>query len=49
VTGEGNPYFRLCHAALAKRGISVADDLEIDLPWLAARAEFIDAVHLHWP
>ena len=49
VTRQGNPYFTLCHAALAKRGISVADDLEIDLRWLEARAGSIDAVHLHWP
>lgn len=49
VTREGNPYFRLCHAALAKRGISVSDDLEIDRRWLEARAGSIDAVHLHWP
>jgi beta-1,4-mannosyltransferase len=49
VTRQGNPYFMLCHAALAKRGISVSDDLEIDLRWLEARAGSIDAVHLHWP
>ncbi|MGH9373762.1 MAG: glycosyltransferase family 4 protein [Vicinamibacterales bacterium] len=49
VTQQGNPYFALCHAALAKRGISVSDDLEIDLSWLKARAGSIDAVHLHWP
>jgi beta-1,4-mannosyltransferase len=45
----GNPYFSLCHAALAKRGITVSDDVEISLRWLKARAGRIDAVHLHWP
>jgi len=45
----GNPYFTLCHAALAKRGITVSDDLDISLRWLKARAGRIDALHLHWP
>jgi glycosyltransferase involved in cell wall biosynthesis len=39
----------LCHDALSKRGISVSDDLDIDLRWLDDRAGAIDAVHLHWP
>ncbi len=45
----GNPYFTLCHAALAKRGVSVSDDLDISLRWLKAREGRVDAVHLHWP
>jgi glycosyltransferase involved in cell wall biosynthesis len=45
----GNPYFALCHAALAKRGVSVSDDLDISLRWLKAREGRVDAVHLHWP
>jgi beta-1,4-mannosyltransferase len=49
VTEQGNPYFTLCHAALAKHGICVSDDLQIELPWLTARAGQLDAVHLHWP
>ena len=49
VTRQGNPYFALCHAALAKHGISVSDDLEVDLQWLNARAGSVDAVHFHWP
>jgi beta-1,4-mannosyltransferase len=49
VTRWGNPYFGLCHAALAKRGISVSDDLEIDLRWIEAHRDRVDAVHLHWP
>lgn len=49
VTGQGNPYFTLCHAALAKRGILVADDLDIDPRWLRARAGSVDALHFHWP
>ena len=49
VTRLGNPYFALCHGALAKRGISVSDDLEISLEWLRARGGGVDGVHLHWP
>ncbi len=49
VTRWQNPYFRLCHAALAKHGISVSDDLEIDLRWIKAHGDGVDAVHLHWP
>jgi beta-1,4-mannosyltransferase len=49
VTRWENPYFRLCHAALAKRGISVSDDLEIDLRWIEVHKDRVDAVHLHWP
>jgi beta-1,4-mannosyltransferase len=49
VTKWSNPYFVLCHSALAKRGISVSDDLEIDLAWLKARVGSVDAIHLHWP
>ena len=49
VTRWQNPYFTLCHAALAKRGISVSDDLEIDLRWIEAHGDRVDAVHLHWP
>jgi beta-1,4-mannosyltransferase len=49
VTRQGNPYFALCHAALAKRGISVSDDLEIDVRWLNTRGLSVDAVHFHWP
>ncbi len=49
VTQQGNPYFSLCHAALAKRGVLVSDDLEIDLRWLDRRGGELDAVHLHWP
>jgi beta-1,4-mannosyltransferase len=44
-----NPYFDLCHAALATRGVSASDDLEVDIAWLEARAGRLDAVHLHWP
>jgi glycosyltransferase involved in cell wall biosynthesis len=44
-----NPYFTLFHAALAKHGICVSDDLEIDPRWLRSRAGQLDAVHLHWP
>jgi beta-1,4-mannosyltransferase len=39
----------LFHAALAKRGIAVADDLDIDPCWLRAHGNSVDAVHLHWP
>jgi beta-1,4-mannosyltransferase len=49
VTRFGNPYFGLCHAALAKRGISVSDDLEIDLRWIEEHGDRVNAVHLHWP
>jgi beta-1,4-mannosyltransferase len=49
VTDRPNPYFELCHAALASRGISASDDLEIDIAWLEARAQTIDALHFHWP
>jgi beta-1,4-mannosyltransferase len=49
VTRLGNPYFALCHAALAKRGIAVSDDLDISRSWLHARSDHVDAVHLHWP
>jgi len=49
VTRWQNPYFTLCHAALAKRGISVSDDLEIDHRWVEAHGDRVDAVHLHWP
>jgi beta-1,4-mannosyltransferase len=49
VTQLGNPYFTLCHRALAKRGVTVSDDLEISQRWLKARAGRVDAVHLHWP
>jgi len=49
VTRLGNPYFALCHGALAKRGISVSDDLEISLEWLRVRGGGVDGVHLHWP
>src|SRR4029453_19540499 len=49
VTRWQNPYFTLCHAALAKRGISVSDDLEIDLRWIEAHGDRVDAVHVHWP
>ena len=49
VTRWQNPYFTLFHAALAKRGISVSDDLEIDLNWIEAHGDRVDAVHLHWP
>jgi glycosyltransferase involved in cell wall biosynthesis len=44
-----NPYFYLCHAALEARGVSASDDLEIDIGWLEARVDRVDAVHLHWP
>ena len=44
-----NPYFDLCHAALETRGVSASDDLEVDIRWLEARADRVDAVHLHWP
>ena len=44
-----NPYFDLCHAALATRGVSASDDLEVDIEWLEAQAGRVDAVHLHWP
>jgi beta-1,4-mannosyltransferase len=44
-----SPYFDLCHAALETRGVSASDDLEIDIRWLEARADRVDAVHLHWP
>ena len=37
------------HAALASRGIRVADDLEISTAWLDAHGDEVDAVHLHWP
>lgn len=49
VTQQGNPYFSLCHAALAKHDVAVSDDLEIDVRWLDARSSELDAVHLHWP
>jgi len=49
LTSLGNPYFTLCHAALASRGIRVADDLEISTAWLDAHGDEVDAVHLHWP
>src|SRR5690242_5317235 len=49
VTQLGNPYFVLCHRALAKRGVAVSDDLEISRRWLKAREGRVDAVHLHWP
>ena len=49
VTQWQNPYFTLCHAALAKRGILVSDDLEIDSRWIEAHGDRVDAVHLHWP
>jgi glycosyltransferase involved in cell wall biosynthesis len=49
VTHFGNPYFTLCHAALARRGISVSDDLDLDSRWLQAHGGRVDAVHLHWP
>jgi beta-1,4-mannosyltransferase len=49
VTRSGNPYFLLLHASLAKRGISVSDDLQIDLGFLKAHAGRVNAVHLHWP
>jgi len=49
VTQQGNPYFSLCHSALAKHGVAVSDDLEIDLKWMDRRAGDLDAVHLHWP
>jgi glycosyltransferase involved in cell wall biosynthesis len=39
----------LFHAALARRGIEVTDDLQIDRGWLEARAGDLDAVHVHWP
>ncbi len=44
-----NPYFDLSHAALATRGVSASDDLEVDIQWLEAQAGRVDAVHLHWP
>ncbi len=49
IAQKENPYFTLCHAALARRGISVADDLQIDLRWLNTRRHCIHAIHLHWP
>jgi glycosyltransferase involved in cell wall biosynthesis len=49
VTGWDNPYFRLCHAALATRGIAATDDLEIDRGWLESHVGEVDAIHLHWP
>jgi len=49
VTQEGNPYFTLSHAALARYDVSVSDNLEIDVQWLKARAPGLDAVHFHWP
>lgn len=49
IAGKQNPYFTLCHDALAKRGISVSDDAEIDLQWLKDRSGSLDAIHLHWP
>lgn len=49
VTQLGNPYFTLCHAALAKCGVSVSDDLDINLGWLKARAHTLEALHFHWP
>jgi glycosyltransferase involved in cell wall biosynthesis len=49
VTSLGNPYFTLCHSALAARGIRVTDDLEIGTAWLQAHGDQVDAVHLHWP
>src|ERR671937_296954 len=44
-----NPYFVLLQSALAKRGISVSDDVEIDVRWLRAQAGRVKALHLHWP
>lgn len=49
VTRLGNPYFDACHAALAKHGVTVSDELEVDPHWLEVRAGSVDAVHLHWP
>jgi glycosyltransferase involved in cell wall biosynthesis len=49
VTEWDNPYFRLCHAALARRGITVKDDLQMDRRWLESHAAEVDAVHVHWP
>lgn len=49
ITHKENPYFTLCHAALARRGISVSDDLQIDRRWLNSRRGALHAIHLHWP
>jgi beta-1,4-mannosyltransferase len=49
VTSWGNPYFRLCHEALARHGILVADDLDISLQWLRERGDRVNAVQFHWP
>jgi glycosyltransferase involved in cell wall biosynthesis len=49
ITQWQNPYFELCHESLAKHGISATDDLVVDLEWLEARAQDIDALHFHWP
>jgi glycosyltransferase involved in cell wall biosynthesis len=49
VAKKENPYFISFHRALAGRGISATDDLEIDCGWLAKHAGLIDGVHLHWP
>lgn len=49
VTRHGNPYFTLYHRALAARGISCSDTLEIDRAWLTAHAGGVDGIHLHWP
>ena len=49
IAQKENPYFTLCHAALARHGISVSDDLQIDPRWLNARRGSLHAIHLHWP
>ncbi|MGH7447987.1 MAG: glycosyltransferase, partial [Longimicrobiales bacterium] len=49
VTEKENPYFTSLHRALAGRGISATDDLQIDRGWLATHAGRVDAIHLHWP
>lgn len=49
VAQRGNPYFHLCHAALAKHGIVAQDDLEVEWSTLTQRADALEGLHLHWP
>jgi beta-1,4-mannosyltransferase len=46
--GGQNPYHRLLHAALGRRGVRVVDTNGLRRGWARRAADHADAVHLHW-
>jgi glycosyltransferase involved in cell wall biosynthesis len=46
--GGQNPYHRLLHAALGRRGVILVDTKGLRRGWARRAADHADAVHLHW-